>query len=248
MLVAAESDTGLETGPAGPSPLVVAHRGASRAFPENTLAAFEGASRLGADWVELDVRRTADRQVVVHHDATIADQPIVVLARTALPAAVPSLAQVLEVCRRADPPLGVNIEIKSDPREPDFDADHWIADEVVSIVGVHPDDEVLVSSFDRRAVDRVHQLDPRLPTALLAVEASDIARLVAQVVEWGHVAINPSRWLVDEAFVVTAHAAGLAVNVWTVDDTETMTRLADWGVDAIITNVPDVARSLWDGP
>src|SRR3954453_22244315 len=74
------------------NPLVIAHRGASAAFPENTVEAFEGASRLGADWVELDVRRTADGLLAVHHDARLGGgRAVVELPASALPASVPDL-------------------------------------------------------------------------------------------------------------------------------------------------------------
>ncbi len=58
-----------------PMTAVIAHRGASKAFPENTVAAFEGALAMGADMVELDVRRTADGRLAVHHDARARGRP-----------------------------------------------------------------------------------------------------------------------------------------------------------------------------
>ncbi len=72
--------------PSGKSVLVIAHRGASAARPENTLEAFRHAATLGADWVELDVRRTADDRLTVHHDAVLPDgRAIVHLAAGDLP-------------------------------------------------------------------------------------------------------------------------------------------------------------------
>src|SRR5262245_26247516 len=98
--------------------LVIAHRGASAAFPETTVEAFEAAGRLGADWVELDVRRTADGLLAVHHDARLGDgRALVELSRSALPAAVPDLGEALAACDG----LGVNVEIKNAASDPDFD-------------------------------------------------------------------------------------------------------------------------------
>ena len=57
---------------------VIAHRGASAAAPENTIEAFLLARELGADWVELDARRTRDGAIVVHHDDTLADGRVIV--------------------------------------------------------------------------------------------------------------------------------------------------------------------------
>ena len=102
---------------------VIAHRGASAAAPENTIEAFRLARELGADMVELDARRTADGQVVVHHDATLPDgRTIVELARAELPASVPDLRDALAACEDMD----VNIEIKNWPADPDFDPDEQV--------------------------------------------------------------------------------------------------------------------------
>src|SRR4029078_7765283 len=94
---------------------IIAHRGASADYPENTVEAFRAAGPLGANWVELDVRRTADGAPAVHHDAQLrAGRAIVGAAAADLPESVPSLAQALDACR----PLGVNVEIKNSPHDP----------------------------------------------------------------------------------------------------------------------------------
>jgi glycerophosphoryl diester phosphodiesterase len=226
-------------------PIVVAHRGASRAFAENTLDAFRGARDLGADWVELDARRTSDGAVVVHHDPAVPGHPAFIVETPAaeLPASIPTLADALAVGQHAEPPLGVNIEIKSAPDEPDYDPDHWLAAEVVSIIHAAGAGEVLVTSFDPGAINRVHEIDPAIPTGFLVADLGELDAIVARTVAHGHVALNPWQWAMREEVVTVAHDAGLAVNVWTVDDPEVMTTLAGWGVDAIITNVPDVARA-----
>ena len=99
---------------------VIAHRGASRRAPENTLAAFRLARELGADMVELDARHTLDRVVVVHHDAFLADGRAIVAQRAvSLPAHVPTLADALDACAG----MHVNVEIKNSPGDPDHDPD-----------------------------------------------------------------------------------------------------------------------------
>src|SRR3954452_22090130 len=91
---------------------IFAHRGASARYTENTVSAFQGARDLGADWVELDVRRTADGSLAVHHDAHLPDgRRIVELHAADLPDTVPDLAGALDACE----PLGVNVEIKNLP-------------------------------------------------------------------------------------------------------------------------------------
>src|SRR5687767_5361090 len=129
------------------NPVIIAHRGAARpgSHPENTVAAFRRARALAADWVELDVRRTGDAQIVVHHDPHLADgRPIVSLRRDDVPSEVPDLAAALAACAG----MGVNIEIKNFATEPDFDPAHWLSQAVVDAVRrADPPVSVLVSSF-----------------------------------------------------------------------------------------------------
>ena len=90
-------------------PLVIAHRGASSDFPENSLEAFSGAFEQGADWIELDVRRSKDGVLVVHHDAHLSDGRLIRdLDSNLLPEEVPSLAEAFEASEN----MGVKVEIK----------------------------------------------------------------------------------------------------------------------------------------
>lgn len=221
-------------------PAIIAHRGASAAHRENTLEAFAAAGPLGADAVELDARRTADGAVVVHHDAALPDgRAVVATVRAELPDHVPDLAAALDACGD----LVVNVEIKNTPGEVDFDADEHVARLVVEELRRRGGGgQYLVSSFHRPTVDRVRALAPDLPTALLHVHV-DGPTALAEAVAHGHGALHPWSGWVDEALVAAAHREGVAVNVWTVDDPEEMGRLAAWGVDGIVTNVPDVALS-----
>ena len=127
--------------------LVIAHRGASATFPENTLEAFRGAAEQGADWVELDARRTADRSLVVHHDALLPDgRPIVELAAADLPPSVPTLAGALDACAG----MGVNIEIKNNEPDPDAEVEEFVAEETVALLAQRGGgDEVLISPSTR---------------------------------------------------------------------------------------------------
>src|SRR5256885_6732148 len=110
---------------------IIAHRGASAAYRENTVAAFRGAGPLGANWVELDVRRTADGALAIHHDAHLPDgRAVVDLAAADLPSPVPSLADALEACA----PLGVNVEIKNSPQDVDFDPAAALVEPVVDAI------------------------------------------------------------------------------------------------------------------
>jgi glycerophosphoryl diester phosphodiesterase len=223
-------------------PLIVAHRGASRAEkPGNTVAAFERARELGADWVELDVRFTSDRAHAVHHDAELPDgRPICELPAASLPSFVPLLEVALSSCEG----MGVNVEIKNSPDDVDFDPARSLAESVVAELEGFARERVLVTSFDLVTVDRVRALDPSVRTGLLAFELDDTARVIDVAASRGHVAINPWDPFVDETFMALARDAGLDVNVWTVNDAERMRELIELGVDAIITDVPDVLREL----
>ncbi len=222
---------------------VIAHRGASAAAPENTVVAFHLARELGADWVELDARRTADGRVVVQHDAHLPDgRAIVELARADLPDHVCDLDVALDACAA----MSVNIEIKNWPEDPDFDVTESVAEAVVALVQARGAvGDVLVSCFHQPTIDRVHALDPAVGTAFLHhYEDRTWDELAAAIAAAGHVALHPWDGVVDAELVDAAHRHGLEVNVWTVDDPARMSALVDLGVEGICTNVPDIARQV----
>jgi glycerophosphoryl diester phosphodiesterase len=231
---------------------VIGHRGASRVEPENSLAAFRTAARMGADGVELDVRRTADGGLAVHHDAHLADgRALVTTTWDALPPDVVDLAAVLDACRDLDL---VNVEIKNWPDDVDFDASLGVVESVVEVLLERPADErarLLVSCFHLPSVDRVRELAPELATAWLVIGPGADGRspagaegelaLVDRAAAHGHAALHPHHAFVTPGLVSEAHDAGLAVNTWTCDDPERIAWLAGVGVDGVVTNVPDVA-------
>jgi len=230
-------------------PLVIGHRGASAARPENTVEAFVHAAELGADWVELDVRRTADDALVIHHDAVLPDgRTIVELAASDLPPSIASFDEAMAACAG----MGVNIEIKNVPDDPDYDPDervaHAVADWLLGGAAGDPVDltGILVTSFSPRTVGVVRERSSAVPTGQLVFDLADAARWVDRAAAAGHVAINPWHAFVDEAFMALTRAAGLRVYPWTVDDPARMQVLVDLGVDGIITNVPDIARTVVD--
>jgi glycerophosphoryl diester phosphodiesterase len=230
---------------------VLGHRGAPRAAPENTLAAFAAARAEGADGVELDVHRSADGVLVVHHDAAAPGLGILAhhdfaVIRSRLPA-VPTLDEVLDESGG----MLVNVEIKNSPHDADFDPDDRAAAAVVETVrrrGGH--DSVLVSSFHLPTIDRVHEVDDRIATGyLVVVDPLPIAALeIAH--ERGHRAVHPHLAALGERFapaaVERAHELGMELNVWTVNDIGEIVRLARTGVDAIITDTPAAARAALD--
>lgn len=225
------------------TPQVVAHRGASRAARENTLAAFDLASQLGADGIELDVRRTVDGLMAVHHDAALADGRLICETAAAdLPDHVPLLADALDACGD----LWVNIEIKNHPDDPDHDPREVLAAAVAHHLSERGDDQRwLVSSFSRATIDAMRTLRPQVRTGFLTVgiRPEQIDKTARDLAVSGHSALHPYDQLLTPQCVAAFHAQGIEVNVWTVDDPTRMSELMSWGVDGIITNVPDICRS-----
>lgn len=230
---------------AAPMVKVIAHRGASAVAPENTLEAFRLAREQGADWVEMDARRTADGRIVVHHDAVLGDgRAIVDLNRSDLPSHICELDDALDACAG----MSVNVEVKNFPGEPDFDERERVAAAVVDlVVGRSQQAAVLVSSFHLPTIECVRRLDPTIATAMLGYgPATTWAGWAEELAAAGHRAIHPWYPLADAEAVAAVHRAGMEINVWTVNDPEHMVQLLDRGVDGLCTDVPDVARRLVD--
>ncbi|HEY0517865.1 MAG TPA: glycerophosphodiester phosphodiesterase [Ilumatobacteraceae bacterium] len=222
---------------------VLAHRGASKAERENTLEAFRAAGRMGSDAVELDVRRTRDGVLVVHHDPLIENgRAIVDLDFSALPSHVPTLDAALDACDG----MWVNVEIKNDPSEPDFDPTDDIADRTIAVLRERgEDDRWLISSFRLETVDRCRGLAESIRTAWLVTEIPD--DVIATIVARGHAALHPWVGLLNRSHIDLCHGAGIEVNTWTCDDPDRMAELIEWGIDGICTNVPDVALDVIAG-
>jgi glycerophosphoryl diester phosphodiesterase len=222
---------------------IIAHRGASTTHRENTVEAFAAAVEQGADGVELDVRRSADGRPVVHHDPAYDDRRLVHEVEAAdRPGHVPTLEEAIEACG----PLLVDIEIKNWRREAGFDPARSLADDVVAVVRrLDMVEQVVVSSFDLSTVDRVKDLAPEIATGWLVglgLRRSQLDRCVRH----GHRYLHPWDRSVTAALVAGARNRGLGLNVWTVDQPARIVRLAGWGVDGIVTNVPQVAREVLD--
>jgi glycerophosphoryl diester phosphodiesterase len=223
---------------------VLGHRGAPALARENTIAAFVGAARLGADGVELDVRRTADGALVVHHDPVIAGAGVIAhLTVHDLPEDVPLLDAALDACFG----LVVNVEIKNGPIEPDHDPAEHAAAEVAALIAERrrpdrPADQVVVSAFTLETIDVVKTADPTLATGWITLSGLDQDWALATAVERGHDAIHPQEGAVTRELVERAQAEGIAVRAWTVDAPDRIRELDEFGVDALITN--DVALAL----
>ncbi|HLE22969.1 MAG TPA: glycerophosphodiester phosphodiesterase family protein [Anaerolineales bacterium] len=238
------------------APLVIAHRGASAVAPENTLLAFEQALSLGADAIELDAKRSRDDEVVCFHDRTLrrtAGEDGTPGGRTLAELRsydvgvwmgeafsgqrVPTLSEVLEAVGRQ---LLVNIEL----------TDYWadqprLAEAVVAVVRRHRlERRVLVSSFQSSALAASEARAPEIPRAHL-VGPTWLARRDRLALRRAEVqAEHLHESLAVPERIAAVQRAGKRVHVYTVDDPEAMKRLWGWGVDGLITDVPDVARRM----
>ncbi len=234
-----------------PVPTAFAHRGGSLEGEENTLPAFDHAVALGYGHVELDVLATSDGEVMIHHDPTLArmtgdPRPLAELSfaelsrvRTHQGASIPRLADLFE----AHPSLCVNIEAKSDSVVEPLAA-------LITRMGVL--DRVCVGSFKPK---RVARLRAALGGGLCWSPAHAGVGclwlrgwgLPVPVGGFGVVQV-PVRYrgipVITPHFVQAAHASGIQVQVWTVDERAEMTRLLDMGVDGIMTDRPTLLRAV----
>lgn len=232
--------------------LIWAHRGASAYAPENTLEAFELAAKMGADGIELDIHRSKDGVIVVSHDGTIgrcakdgsgeiSQQTYAELSRynynngmeDKYPhCSLPTLDDVYKLLKSTD--LTINVEIK-----------HGGIDFIRSInectLAHGMADRVVYSSFDHKALCDMKSVNA--DTFCAPLHGTGIEEPWNYAKTLGSQAIHPIIWDVYSSpdYVKKAHEAGIRVHVWTVDDEENIKRLIDLGVDAIITNKPDIA-------
>jgi len=242
----------------------VAHRGASSTTPENTLPAFEEAARAGADVVELDVRLTRDRVPVVLHDPDVSAttdgagqvHTLTVEEVKRLDAGgggprveVPTLEEALRVMDLSG--VGVDLEIKNIPGEEAFDSpDESVLTAVLeSLDRVGFAGPVLVSSFNWITIEASRRLAPDIATGFLTVAAIDPRAALDYARQQGHAFVLPHAVAVVDAggaFVREAHAEGVRVGTWTVDDETTLERMFGWGVDAVASNDPALAVAVRD--
>jgi len=228
-------------------PLVFAHRGGSALAPENTIAAFDNGLALGADGLELDVHLSRDGVVVVHHDrlldrTTALRGPIAVRTADELGrAGIPSLEDVL--VRYREPRVIVEMKVNS----------RAFAEATIDVVRrAKAVDRVCLGSFGLGVLRAARLIEPAIATSGAREEVrwalyrswcrwpvSRVPYKGYQIPEWA----GRTR-VVSPRFVEYAHDAGLGVQVWTVDRAEDARRLLAWGVDALITDRPDVIVPL----
>jgi glycerophosphoryl diester phosphodiesterase len=208
---------------------------------ENTLASFRGAVALGVDGVELDVRRTRDGVLVVHHDPAIDVVPIAHSDRSALPDYVPTLDEALD-CLEG---VTVNVEIKNGRGALEVYDEHGdLARQVLQeIEGAGWSERVIVSCFDLATCAYVRSANREIPVAWLLWDVA-LGDALVQAHLLGFNAVNPHFSTVDEEVVTRARDLHLDVNVWTVNTLEDLERMVAIDVACVITDDPALARAV----
>lgn len=252
----------------GPRPRLFAHRGGAKVAPENTLEAFASGLAAGAERLELDVHATADGHVVVLHDPTVdrttdGSGAISTLSLeevrrldagfrfTAADGShpfrgrgirIPTLAELLE----AFPDVALNIEVKQE--EPSI-----VTAVLDALDRFAARERVLLAAEEGRVLERIRAAAPDVLTGFSATD------VLAFVTAWhgdeiasysppGVALQIPPAFqeiaLVTAESVDVAHDLGLEVHVWTIDDPAEMETLLDLGVDAIMTDVPELGAQV----
>lgn len=228
---------------------VTAHRGASREYPENTMSAFVGAKKLGADWVELDVQQSRDGQIFVHHDTNFSRTAGVSRNTWEMDAKeirqldvgsffdsrfageqIPLLSEVIDFAK--DNEIRLNIEMKPTGHEQNFEQD--VAD---LICQKQFEEQCVVTSQVYEVLETIKSYEPRIQTVyVMSLAYGNIETLSAA----DHFSIEASS--ITEKMVSKVHNAGKQLYGWTVNTEESIERMIELNVDNIITDDVELAK------
>lgn len=232
----------------------VAHRGASGYAPENTISAFDKAVEMKADYIEIDVQRSKDGELVVIHDTSVdrtTDGTGKVGALTFeqlrnLDAGswkgeqftgekIPTFDEILE---RYHGKIGILIELKAPELYPGIEES--IAQELKERNLDKPQNEkIIIQSFNFESMKKMNDLLPIVPIGVLTSSKLDTTPLALQEFSTYADYFNPSYGIVTTDLVNHVHSLGMKISSWTVRSPESAEFLFDMGVDAIITDYPD---------
>jgi len=245
-----------------PATLLAAHRGGSLLWPENSLLAFRNAIALGADFIEFDVHLSKDGEVVVIHDPTLErttsssgpvnDRTVAELKALRLKdrtgavteETVPTLHEVAAVAVKGK--RRMLLEIKADASRARYPG---IEEKVLAILDRHGmAGSTVVMAFDAPTWRRVRELRPDVATCALysarMLGRTSLAAELEALRSAGVRCIGVEHTAVDAAAVAQARVAGIELGAWTVNDAAAMKRLIDAGAAILITDQPDVAKTV----
>ncbi|WP_209121320.1 glycerophosphodiester phosphodiesterase family protein [Alkalihalobacillus sp. BA299] len=237
---------------------IVAHRGATGYAPENTMAAFQKAIEMKADFIELDVQMSEDGELVVIHDTTVnrttnidsVEQVMVkdltVKELKQLDAGsyfgtkfvgeqIPTFEEVLDTFYGK---IGFVIEIKAPNLY--LGIEQKVAEILIERNLNKPcNGEILVQSFDFNTVKKLHELLPDVPRAVLTSKKKDLTDTRLKEFTFYADYVNTSRRLVTKKLVNKIHSLDMKIMTWTVRKKDQVAPLVNAGVDGIITDYPD---------
>lgn len=239
--------------------VVIAHRGASAYYPENTMAAFKGAVEMGAEMIELDIMLSSDGIPVAFHDAHLNDHTngngelrnLTLKELRQLDAGawfdprfageqIPTLEEVLDF---AAGKIALNIEIKTEAVTDSLRG--GVEEKSLELVKKYGMQEhVLFSSFDYRAIAHLKELAPEMPAAILYEKEQSGSKKPSELIEqFGADAFNCSYRELNRKRLRDIRQNNIPVFIYTVDEPRRMRRLIKKGVTGIFTNKPDL---LWE--
>lgn len=233
---------------------ILGHRGYSGRYPENTMLSFQKAIEAGADGIELDVHETKDGELVVIHDervdrTTDGTGAVCELTLSEIkklnaniryvqygPQEVPSFE---EYCAWAsENQVFTNIEVKTDAvAYPNIEEKIWACVKKHNL-----EKHVLFSSFNHMTMNAMKKLAPEVPIGALVFRMGGVRIAPGSMCKaYGFDAYHPEACMVNEMNAKDLKANGIAINVWSVDDSKTYKRLHDLGCDIVITDYPKEA-------
>ena len=236
-------------------PLNFAHRGFTASAPENSMAAFKAAVELGAHGIELDVRTCKTGELVVLHDPTLGrmtngrgfvkNKTLAELKQVRIQTdagvsdeQIPTLEEVIEL---VDGRALLNVEIKTNGL-PKNHIENKVA-EVLRHYGIEY--KTIISSFNPLVMRRLKKIDNQLLTGFLIDKNFNVRRSEILLTKFsGAKAIHLEKSLANEAFIKKVQALGFYCIVWGENDPAGMERLTNVGVEAIITDKPDLLKDI----
>jgi glycerophosphoryl diester phosphodiesterase len=217
---------------------VLGHRGCAGIEPENTMRAFKRAMDLGVDFIELDVRKSRDKKLVVIHDdrvdrttngnGSVRDLTFEVIRKldAGKGEKIPSLEEALDLLKKEKQRIAIEI------KEPDT------LDEIVKIVTKEGlSSKVIIVSFWHNVLKRIKEIEPEIKTGAIFVGRPVDAVSIAKAAKSELICLKHK--FVDEEVVVECHTNDIGVNAWVVNEIEDIERMKELGVDIISSDYPD---------
>ncbi|MBB4823545.1 glycerophosphoryl diester phosphodiesterase [Sporosarcina luteola] len=249
--------------------LIIAHRGASAYAPEHTLASYELAVQMGADYIELDLQRTKDGELVVMHDKFIMDEETKIAVSDLTLDQINAyrtgnfkrkrpvsgegidtnerIVSLREVFERFGTDVNYYIELKAPDDNPGMEKELL---QQLKEFGIRNEQttlpSIILQSFDQKSLQRIHNMEPSIPLIQLYSSTKTPSFTEKEFKRLNRYAsgVGINKDVVTNDLIDQFHEHGLDVHPFTVNDEEEMDRLLQWGADGIFTDRPDVGVEL----